>query len=253
MSDAVEPKPEKTSGIGRLVVLLYGVTSYFIGVIGLVAIIGLASGLMPLAYLASTKATSPVIVNFLLVAIWGLVHSGMARDSFKVLITRFIPEPAERPTYVLIAGVTSVLMVGLWQEVAGVIWSAADPILVIFLWVMFCFGWLYLLVATFAINHFDLFGLRQVYLHFRNQPRAPLSFVKSGLYKFSRHPIQTGVLIGVWFIPTMTATHLILSIGFTVYIFIGLWFEEKDLIRDIGEPYEQYRKQAGMFLPKFFS
>jgi methanethiol S-methyltransferase len=253
MNDAVEPQSGKSSGIGRLFVLFYGVTSYFIGVVGLVALIGLASGLMPLAQLASPEAISPVIVDFFLVSIWGLVHSGMARDSFKERIIRFIPEPAERPTYVLIAGVTSVLMVGLWQEVPGVIWSATDPILVTFLWLMFCFGWLYLLVATFAINHFDLFGLRQVYLHFRNQPRPPLSFVKSGMYKFSRHPIQAGVLIGVWFIPTLTATHLILSIGFTVYIFVGLWFEEKDLMRAIGEPYEQYREEAGMFLPKFFS
>ena len=252
MSDAVEPKPGKASSIGRLIVLIYGVICYFLGVIGLVAIIVLASGLMPLSHLASTEAISPAIINFLLVAIWGLVHSCMARDSFKVLITRFIPEPAERPTYILIAGVTSILMVGLWQEVPGVIWSATDPNLVIFLWVMFCFGWLYLLAASFAINHFDLFGLRQVYLHFRNQPRPPLNFVKSGMYKFSRHPIQAGVLIGVWFIPTLTVTHLILSVGFTVYIFIGLWFEEKDLIKDIGEPYEQYRKEAGMFLPKIF-
>ena len=253
MDDTVNPKPEKTSGNGGLFVLLYGVICYFIGVIGLVAIIGLASGLMPLAQFALTETISPIIINFLLVVIWGTVHSGMARESFKMLIIRFIPEPAERPTYVLIAGVTSVLMVGLWQEVPGVIWSATDPILVTFLWVMFCFGWLYLLVATFAINHFDLFGLRQVYLHFRDQPRPPLSFIKGGMYKFSRHPIQAGVLIGVWFIPTLTATHLILSIGFTVYIFIGLWLEEKDLIRDIGEPYKQYRNEAGMFLPKIFS
>ena len=250
MSDAVEPKPEKASGLGRLIVLIYGVLCYLLGVIGLVAIIILASGLMPSGQLALTEAISPAIINFLLVAIWGLVHSCMARDSFKSVLTRFIPEPAERPTYVLIAGVTSLLMVGLWQQVPGIIWSAQAPGLVTFLWIMFGFGWLYTLASTFAINHFDLFGLRQVYLHFQKQPRAPLNFVKRGMYKFSRHPIQTGVLIGVWFIPTMTATHLILSIGFTVYIFIGLWFEEKDLVKDIGEPYEQYRREAGMFLPK---
>jgi protein-S-isoprenylcysteine O-methyltransferase Ste14 len=252
MNEAIEKKTENASNLGRLLVLIYGVISYFLGVIGLVAIIALASGLIPLGYLFSTDAVSPVVINFVLVAIWGLVHSYMARDSFKVALTRFIPEPAERPTYILMAGITSVLMVGLWQEVPGIVWSAENPILVACLWIMFGFGWVYLLLATFAINHFDLFGLRQVYLHFRNLPRPPLNFVKSWMYKFSRHPIQTGVLIGVWFIPTMTVTHLILSIGFTVYIFIGLWFEEKDLVKDIGEPYEQYRKEAGMFLPKFF-
>jgi len=252
MSGVVEQPNKGASGLGRFIVLIYGVISYFLGVVGLVAIVALASGLLPIGYLAIPSLGSPILSNVVLAALWGLVHSVMARDSFKSVLTRFIPEPAERPTYVLIAGVTSLLMVGLWQEVPGIIWSAQAPGLVTFLWIMFGFGWLYTLASTFAINHFDLFGLRQVYLHFQRQPRAPLNFVKRGMYKFSRHPIQTGVLIGVWFIPTMTATHLILSIGFTVYIFIGLWFEEKDLVKDIGEPYEQYRREAGMFLPKFF-
>ena len=101
------------------------------------------------------------------------------------------------------------------------------------------------------INHFDLFGLRQVYGHFTNQPLARLKFVKRAMYRFTRHPIQTGVLIGVWVTPNMTATQIVLSIGFTIYIFIGLWFEERDLVKEIGEPYEQYRKETGMVLPKF--
>jgi protein-S-isoprenylcysteine O-methyltransferase Ste14 len=252
MSEVVEQPDKSASPIGRFIVLIYGVISYIIGVVGLVAIVALASGLKPTWHPALLNLGAPIIVNFMLVALWGLVHSVMARDSFKAVLTRFIPEPAERPTYVLVAGVTSILMVGLWQQVPGVIWSAQAPALVTFLWVMFGFGWFYTLAATFAINHFDLFGLRQVYLHFQNQPRPALNFVKRGMYKFSRHPIQTGVLIGVWFIPTMTATHLILSIGFTVYIFIGLWFEEKDLIEEIGQPYQRYRREAGMFLPKLF-
>jgi flagellar biosynthesis protein FlhB len=115
MSEAIEKKTENASNLGRLLVLIYGVISYFLGVIGLVAIIALASGLIPLGYLFSTDAVSPVVINFVLVAIWGLVHSYMARDSFKVALTRFIPEPAERPTYILMAGITSVLMVGLWS------------------------------------------------------------------------------------------------------------------------------------------
>lgn len=252
MSEAVEQNGEGASVLGRLVVLIYGIIGYFLGVAGLVALIALASGLMPIGHISVPDVGSPIIFNVALVALWGFVHSYMARDSFKSVLTRFIPEAAERPTYVLMAGITSLLLVGLWQAVPGVIWSAQSPALVTFLWVMFGFGWMYTLTATFLINHFDLFGLRQVYLHFRNQPRPPLNFVKRGMYKFSRHPIQTGVLIGVWFIPTMTMTHLILSLGFTVYIFIGLWFEEKDLIKDIGEPYEQYRRESGMFLPKLF-
>jgi protein-S-isoprenylcysteine O-methyltransferase Ste14 len=131
-----------------------------------------------------------------------------------------------------------------------VLWSVANDGIAIFLWGLFAFGWAYLLAATFAINHFDLFGLRQVYLYFRNQPRSPLRFVKTAMYRFSRHPIQTGVLIGVWATPEMTMTQLPLSVGFTVYIFVGLWFEERDLVKDIGRPYEEYRLEAGRFLPR---
>jgi methanethiol S-methyltransferase len=154
-------------------------------------------------------------------------------------------------TLVLISGITSILLVGFFQNVPGVVWAVTDTAAVTLLWTLFAFGWSYLLAATFAINHFDLFGLRQVYLHFTNQPRSPLQFVKRAMYRFSRHPIQTGVLIGSWATPVMTATHFTLSIGFAVYIFVGLWFEEKDLISDIGEPYLQYKREAGMFGPRF--
>lgn len=190
--------------------------------------------------------------NLVLVALWGLSHSGMARRGFKDWITKFIPEAAERSTYVLVSGVVSILLIGLWQEVPGVIWSIGNPLAATLLWTLFGFGWVYLLAATFAINHFDLFGLRQVYIHFKDQPRTSLKFVKTAMYQFSRHPIQTGVRVGIWATPEMTATQLVLSIDFTVYIFIGLWFEERDLVKEIGEPYEQYRQETGKVLPKLF-
>ena len=142
MSEVVEQSNKGASGIGRFIVLVYGVIGYFLGVVGLVAIVALASGLLPIGYLAMPSLGSPILDNVVLVALWGLVHSVMARDSFKSVLTRFIPEPAERPTYVLIAGVTSLLMVGLWQQVPGIIWSAQAPGLVTFLWIMFGFGWL---------------------------------------------------------------------------------------------------------------
>jgi protein-S-isoprenylcysteine O-methyltransferase Ste14 len=242
----------ESSFISRIVILLYGVVSYFIGVAGLLCLILPLVDLIPFGFLAPESSANPIIWNVMLVSLWGLVHSVMCRDSFKQIITKIIPEPAERPTYVLVAGITSVLMIGLWQHVPGVVWAPTNTFVVGLLWGMFAFGWTYLLVATFAINHFDLFGLRQVYLNFKNQPRPPLAFTKRLMYKFSRHPIQTGVLIGIWFLPNMTATKIILSIGFTVYIFIGLYFEEKDLIKHIGKPYEEYMQETGKFLPKFF-
>lgn len=130
----------------------------------------------------------------------------MARDEFKSVLTRLIPEPAERATD--------------------------------------------LLAATFAIDHLDLFGLRQVTPHCRGRARTPLRFVKRAMDRFSRHPIQTGVLIGIWATPEMTMTQLPLSVGFTLYIFVGLWFEEKDLVKEIGQPYLDHRREAGMFLPR---
>ncbi|MEZ5557845.1 MAG: NnrU family protein [Pseudomonadales bacterium] len=241
------------SAFARILVLLYGIGSYFVGVAGLACIVVALAGLIPYGFISGAEAGAPggpIVWDLALVALWGGIHTGMARDGFKRVLTRVIPEPAERPTYVLIAGVTSILLVGCWQSVPGVVWSVHSEPGALALWAVFAFGWIYLLAATFAINHFDLFGLRQVYLHFRNQPRPPLQFVKRAMYRFTRHPIQTGVLIGIWAIPEMTATHLVLSLGFTVYVFVGLWFEERDLVEDFGETYERYRQEAGMVLPR---
>lgn len=256
MNDIIEPlnetPAENASLLSRSIVLLYGVISYFIGVTGLAFLVLMCAQLLPTGFLSPQTTSYPMLWNLTLVTLWGIIHSVMARENFKQMLTRILPESAERPSYVLIAGITSILMVGLWQTVPGTIWTAQDPMLVMFLWGLFAFGWIYLLAASFAINHFDLFGLRQVYLNFQNQPRPDISFTKRAMYRFSRHPIQTGVLIGIWATPEMTMTQIGLSAGFTVYIFIGLWFEEKDLIKHIGEPYEQYRREAGMFLPKLF-
>ncbi len=242
-----------SSALSRSTVLLYGIISYVIGVAGLSCIIAALATLMPFGFLNVNTTVNPIFWNLVLVALWGFSHSGMARSGFKRWVTKIIPEASERSTYVLVAGVASMLMIGLWQIVPGVVWSVSHPLAVILLWGLFGFGWIYLLASTFAINHFDLFGLRQVYLHFMNQPRPPLKFVKTAMYRFTRHPIQTGVLIGIWATPEMTATQLPLSIGFTIYIFIGLWFEERDLVQSIGAPYLQYRREAGKVLPKFFN
>jgi len=236
--------------VGRSLVLAYGFISYLIGVAGLVCIIAALATLVPFGFLATPTQSPSLLIDLVLVTLWGAIHTLMARQTFKDHVTRFIPEPAERATYVLIAGMTSILLIGLWQPLPGVIWSFEDRAITLFSWTIFSFGWLYPLAATFAIDHFDLFGLRQVYLYYSNRPRPPIAFVKRYMYRFTRHPIQAGVLIGVWVTPRMMATQLLLSVGFTVYIFIGLWFEEKDLVREIGAPYLQYRKEAGMLLPR---
>lgn len=238
--------------MSRILVLLYGLASYLIGVAGLVAIIATLGGFMPWGFMWQTSqtATSPLIWNVGLLALWGIIHTGMARQGFKNVITRVIPNAAERPTYVLIAGLTSVLLVGYWCEVPGQIWLVSNPTAVTFIWVLFWFGWVFLLLSTFAINHFDLFGLRQVYLHYKQMPEAPIAFVKRAMYAYIRHPIQTGVLIGVWATANMTSTHFVMALGFTVYIVIGLWFEERDLIKQHGAEYQKYQHEAGKLFPK---
>ncbi len=237
---------------GRGIVLLYGAISYLVGVAGLVCIILALATLIPFGFLNPSDTGNPIIWNLVLVALWGLSHSGMARPSFKNWICKLIPDAAERSTYVLVSGVVSVLLIGWWRPVPGVIWSVTNPLAVAMLWLLFGFGWVYLLASTFVISHFELFGLRQVYLYFTGQRRTPLQFVKKAMYRFTRHPIQTGVLIGIWATPEMTATQLVLSLGFTAYIFIGLWLEERDLVREIGEPYVQYQAETGKVLPRIF-
>ena len=239
--------------MSRLIVFLYGVASYFIGVLGLVCIIAVLARVMPWGFLSDARMENSTSIawDFFLVFVWGVIHSIMARPSFKSWMTKIIPEAAERSTYVLIAGLTSIALTGYWQNIDGYLWQLESGNLATILWVIFAFGWVFLLASTFAINHFDLFGLRQVYFNLKKQERPPLNFVKRAMYAYIRHPIQTGVLIGVWVTPIMSVTQVILSIGFTAYIFIGLWYEERDLIAAHGDDYIQYKTQAGKVLPKF--
>ena len=236
-------------------ILLYGVISYFLGVIGLACIILALAGLIPYGFGLGEKGVgvNPVLWNSFLVLIWGVIHTGMARPRFKHTLIKIIPEATERSSYILMAGITSVALIAFWKTIPGQIWHIETTSIAYILWAVFVFGWIFLLGATFAINHFDLFGLRQVFMNFKNMERPPLEFTKRAMYKYIRHPIQTGVLIGVWATPSMTKTQIVLSIGFTIYIFIGLWFEERDLISEHGDDYLQYRKEAGKLLPKFGS
>jgi protein-S-isoprenylcysteine O-methyltransferase Ste14 len=241
--------------MNRIIVLLYGLISYLIGVAGLAAIVVTLAGLMPWGFLlqGAECPVSPITVNICLIAVWGFIHTGMARQSFKDVVTKIIPTAAERATYVLVAGITSIALVGFWHHVPGQIWQLQEGLAASLIWGVFWFGWVFLLASSFAINHFDLFGLRQVYLHYKQQPEAPLAFVKRAMYQYIRHPIQTGVLIGVWATPSMTANHFILSAGFTAYIVVGLWFEERDLIKVHGQDYTDYKQEAGKLFPRISS
>lgn len=238
--------------MSKTLILIYGGVAYLTGIVGIGVIIAALVGVLPFGFLRSETepAISSIIWNLLFVTLWGIIHSGMARQGFKSAATKIIPKPAERSTYILVAGVTSVALIALWHSVPGYVWRLDSPFLIYGLWALFAFGWLFQMAASYAINHYDLFGLRQVYYNFKNRPLPPLKFTKRAMYKYIRHPIQTGILIGIWATPTMSNNQIILSLGFTAYIAIGLWLEEHDLMAEHGEAYRDYKDQAGAILPK---
>jgi protein-S-isoprenylcysteine O-methyltransferase Ste14 len=189
------------------------------------------------------------LVNTGLMILLGLQHSVMARPGFKKAWIKVIPPASERSTYVLLSGVVFFLICFYWQAIAGTFWHVDNQLSRIILTAIQLFGWGLVVASSFMINHFELFGLQQVYYYFVGKPEPPPNFTDRFLYKIVRHPLQLGVLIGIWFAATMTMTHLTLSVAMTLYIFIGLYFEEKDLVATLGQDYENYQKRVRMILP----
>jgi protein-S-isoprenylcysteine O-methyltransferase Ste14 len=236
----------------RLLVLTYGVLSYavFLGVfLYLVAFIGnfwaprtLDSGPTAPLWLA-------LPIDVLLIAVFGLQHSVMARPGFKQWWTRFVPEPIERSTYVNFTNAALILMFCLWQPLGGSVWAVEDPMFRAVLWGLYAFGWFTVLLTTFLINHFDLFGLRQVWLYFRGKPYTHIGFRTPGPYKIVRHPLYVGWITTFWATPTMTLTHMVFALGMTSYILAAIPFEERDLLTYHGKRYADYRRKVAMLIP----
>lgn len=189
-------------------------------------------------------------VNMTLLAIFALQHSIMARKSFKRWSARFVPPAIERSTYVLAATAALGLLLGHWRPITSpVIWQVENPAAVNAIWVVFWLGWGVLLLATFLINHFELFGLRQVFSRLTGREIPEAEFRTPLIYRYVRHPIYLGFLMGFWAAPVMTAGHLLFAAGATGYILVGIWFEERDLIAQFGDRYRRYRDQVGMLIP----
>jgi len=190
-----------------------------------------------------------LLIDLGLLTAFALQHSIMARPAFKKLWTRVIPTAIERSTYVLASTLLLAAIVVFWQPLGGIIWQVQEPVAVAVIYGVFTIGWGILFLATFQLNHFDLFGLRQVWLYFRGQAYTPLSFNTPWLYRHMRHPLYVGLMIGLWAAPTMTVAHLVFATLCSGYIFVGSLLEEKDLENALPE-YRQYKKDVAMFIPR---
>lgn len=241
--------------------VLYGSVAYIVGLgtlTYLVAFLGNLQWYLPFLDPVVPKSvdTGPAAsfwkalsVNVFLIALFGLQHSLMARQSFKRVWTRIIPEPIERSTYVIMAALVLILLYWQWRPMPEVIFTATSAWITAVLWGGFALGWLLVTLSSYMIDHFELFGIRQSFCPFLEKKFKRPPFQKPYAYKFMRHPMYLGFFVGIWFTPHMTVGHFILALGFTIYVFIGMQYEERDLIEFYQDQYREYKRQIHAFFP----
>ncbi|HAC63970.1 MAG TPA: hypothetical protein DCF68_10635 [Cyanothece sp. UBA12306] len=242
----------KINKLGKIFVFIYGLISYIIFLATFLYTIGfLGNFIVPKSIDSNPEVslTKALITNLILLTVFALQHSVMARQEFKIWWTKIIPQPIERSTYVLCSSLALILLFWQWQPLGGIIWNIQNYSGRIISFSLFGFGWFLVLISTFFINHFDLFGLRQVYLYLINREYTYLEFTTPALYKIVRHPIYVGWLLAFWITPTMTVAHFVFAIFTTIYILIAIRLEEKDLVAIYGENYEAYRRRVPMLIP----
>lgn len=233
--------------------LLVGGIIYAIFFATFLYLIGFTAALPQLPRTVDRGPFAPVpialAIDVALIALFGVQHSVMARPAFKARWTRIVPPALERSVYVLFASLALILLFAFWRPLPAVLWSVENPALRIMLWALFGAGWGIVLLSTFLINHFELFGLHQVWLHLRGRHAAAPTFRTPFLYRLVRHPLYSGFFLAFWSTPTMTVGHLVLALGLSAYMLIAIGHEERDLIGVFGDDYARYRRTTGMLIP----
>lgn len=239
--------------MSKLWAVFYGVVCYlvffltFLYAVGFIANFGVPKGIDDGVVGSRVGA---FVVDLLLMSLFAVQHSVMARPGFKSWWTRFVPQPVERSTYVLFSSLALIFLYWLWQSLPEIVWQVNDSTLRLAVWAVFWLGWGIVLFSTFLLNHFELFGLRQVYLHFIGATHIPVGFRTPLLYRWVRHPIMLGFIIAFWATPQMSVGHLLFAVVTTLYIMVAVYyFEERDLLNYHGVAYVEYRQRVSMIVP----
>jgi protein-S-isoprenylcysteine O-methyltransferase Ste14 len=245
-------RDKKESKTMNLLSVVYGIFAYVIFLPTFLYAVGFVGNLFVAKSIdagATTALPEAIGVDLALLGLFAIQHSVMARPGFKRLWARIVPPAIERSTYVLLASLVLILLFWQWRPIPTPIWTVTDPRMVLLLQVIFWLGWFILLLSTFLLNHFELFGLRQVFASAAQQDLPPPEFRTPLFYRYVRHPLYLGFLISFWATPVMSAGHLLFCAATSGYILVGIWFEERDLIAVFGDRYRRYREQVGMLLP----
>jgi methanethiol S-methyltransferase len=240
--------------MGKFLAFLYGIVAYLAFAITIVYAIGFVAGLVVPKTIDSgtvVPLTEAIVVNLLLMSLFAVQHSVMARPQFKKWWTQFVPVAVERSTFVLFSSLALLLLFWQWRPIPAVVWQVSNPQVATSLLGLGLFGWLLVFISTFLINHFELFGLHQVANHLAGKPMPAVRFRTPLLYNLVRHPIYLGFIIFFWATPVMTAGHLLFAAVTTAYIFVGIALEEHDLIAIFGDEYRRYRQRVAMIVPFF--